>query len=105
MEMPVFEGGQTLVIDIRAKAVEHEFVSDLAALVDGDFDDLVAGRGGQLPGPHAGIRGGDGQGGTNLVAVQRALSQSTVSGSGLRSVAEGGKRLRLGIVFGFGLGN
>jgi hypothetical protein len=91
--MPVFEGGQTLVIDIGAKAVEHDFVSDLSALVDGDLDNLVPGRSGQLPRPHAEIRGGDGQGGTNLVAIQRALRQGAVCRSGLRAVPERGKRL------------
>lgn len=103
--MPVFKGGETLVVDIGAKAVEHDFVSNLAALVDGDFDDLVSRRGGQLPRPYAGIGGGDGQGRANLVAIQGALSQGAVVGSGLRAVAEGGERLRFGVVFGFGLGD
>ena len=42
--MPVLQSREALAVDIEPEALQDCFVYDLAALIDRDFDDLIAGR-------------------------------------------------------------
>ena len=78
MEVPVLQCCETLGIDVGAEACEHRFADDLSALVDGDFDDFVSRRVGQLPRVDYGIRSRDRQGRANLVAEEGAANERSV---------------------------
>src|SRR5579862_7108524 len=67
LEAPILQCCKALAIDIRAKALQHGLADDFAALVDGDFDDLVTRGVRQLPWINTGIGRRDWQRGPNLV--------------------------------------
>src|SRR5579872_1470869 len=50
LEAPVIECRQALGIDVGTEALQHSLADNLAACVDGDFDNLVARIVGKLPG-------------------------------------------------------
>src|SRR5215831_8681747 len=68
-EMPVLECGKAFCVDIRSKTLQHSFVGDFAALVDRDFDDLVARYCRTLPRVDVGVRRRYRQRRADLVAV------------------------------------
>ena len=69
METPVLERCEALVIDLGTQALENRFSRDLATLIDGYLDHLVAGTGWQLPGIDHGIGSRDGESRADLIAV------------------------------------
>jgi hypothetical protein len=91
--VPVLECCEALRIDVGTETLEHGFADDLAALVDGNFDDFVAGRGGELPREDNRIGGRDGKRGADLIAVELAASERSIGKTRLRAVAESGERL------------
>ena len=96
--MPVLECCEALRIDVGTEALEHGFADDLSALVDGNFDDFVSGRGGKLPRKDDRIGGRDGKRGTDLIAVELAASERSIGKTRLRAVAESGECLGFRLV-------
>src|ERR1700686_813268 len=99
VKAPVVERCQALVIDIRAQALQHSFTDNLAALIDGDFNDLVTRRRRQLPRVDGRIRSRDGESRTNLVPGKSAAAQRSIRKTRLCTVTQGGKGLSLRVIF------
>src|ERR1700758_3612328 len=104
MKMPIVQRRQALVIDIRPQALQYSFTDDLAALIDGDFNDLVARGRRQLPRVDRRIRSRDGESRTNLVPGKSAAAQRSIRKTSLCAVAQGGKSLSLRVIFRIGAG-
>ena len=69
LKAPVFQRGQEFFVQLGAHAVQNGLAYDFSALVDRDLDHDVAFGVWQFPRIDHGIHGGDGQSGTNLIAV------------------------------------
>jgi len=95
MEMPFLKSSEAPRVDVGPEALQHRFVGDLSALVNRDLNDLVAGRGRELPRVDNWVRGCDRKRWADLVTVQLAAAQCAVRHPSLRAVAESGERLCL----------
>src|ERR1700686_45751 len=104
VKVPVVQRGQALVIDVRTQALQHSFTDNLAALIDGDFNDLVARGCWQLPRVDGRIRSRDGESRTNLVPGKSAAAQGSIRKTRLCAVTQGGKGLSLRVIFRIGAG-
>jgi hypothetical protein len=102
MEVPILESRQALRVDLWAQALQHGLADDFSALVDGDLNNFVPGRCGELPGVDHRVESRDGERRANFIAVELTAAQGSVGKTSLRAVSKRGERLGFRLVLLFG---